>query len=204
MTLIFKSEPSEVAEVIKNKLGQMASIRAFRTPQLARIISKGTAQPPVPTQALPVYHLGLTDLAEDRDLGAAAVQTGWRYSLKHENKVIASAETVFGPDRKPIFAQINEGPLVQGIQSAIRAADAHQGIKKSEYEVRLLMIPALYTAALWLVDTKGGHDMAVPIAPVALPLQPDKPVPVEKLLAVLQNAARAKLSAPQADEPVGG
>ena len=203
MSLLFKPEPSEVAKVIKNKPGQMASIRGFRTPQLARAISKETAQPPVPTQALPVYHLGLTDLARDCDLSAAS-QTGWRYSLKHENKVIASAETVFGPDRKPVFAQVNEGPLVQGTQSAIRAAETHEDVKKSEYEVRLLMIPALYTAALWLVDAKGGRDMAVPIAPVPPPLEPDRPIPVEKLLVVLRSAAKVKLSAQRAAEPIGG
>ncbi len=203
MALLFKPEPSEVAKVIRNKLDQMASIRAFRTPQLARAISKEAAKPPVPTQALPVYHLGLTDLAKDGDLSAAS-QTGWRYLLKHENKVIASAETVFGPDRKPVFAQVNEGPLVQGTQSAIRAADANEEVKKRDYEVRLLMIPALYTAALWLVDTKGRHDIAIPIAPVAPPLEPDKPIPIEKLLVVLRNAAKAKLSAQKADEPIGG
>ena len=203
MSLIFKSEPSEVAEVIKNKLGQMASMRAFRTPQLARAISKETAKPPVPTQALPVYHIGLADLVKNCD-HEAATQTGWRYLLKHEDEVVASAETVMGPDQKPVFAQVNEGPLVKGTVSAIQVASAHKDLKNSKYEVRILMIPALYTAALWLVDITGGHDMAVPIAPAPSPLEPDKPITIEKFFEVLRNAAKVAYSAQQSNEAIGG
>jgi len=203
MSLSFKTEPSEVAQVMKSKLGQMTSLRAFRTPELARAISGGKAQPPVPSQALPVYHLGLTDLAKNGNLSSVS-HTGWRYSLKKGNRVIADAETVFGPGRKPLFAQVNEGPLVQGTQSAIKAASTNKDIKTGNYEVRLLMIPALYTAALWLVDTKGGEDMAIPIAPVALPLEPDKPIPVETLLVVLRKAAKSTLATQKADEAIGG
>lgn len=203
MSLLFKTEPSKVATIVKDKLDQMASLKAFRTPQLARALSRDSAKPPVPTQPLPVYHLGLADLAKDCDL-SKATQTGWRYLLKHEDSVIASAETVIGSDRQPIFAQVNEGPLVKGTESAIRSAKEHKDVKKSEYEVRILMIPALYTSALWLVDIKGGKDMAIPIAPASLSLEPDKPITIEKLLVVLRKEAKLKSSTQRSTEPVGG
>jgi hypothetical protein len=151
---------------------------------------------------LPVYNIGLTDLAKSRDL-TAAVQTSWRYLLRHDNEVIASADAVVGPDRKPAFAQVNEGPLVGGTVRAIQTADAQEEVKKGKYEVRLLMVPALYTAALWLVDTTGGRDLAVPLDPAPPPLIANKLISAKELLLVLQEAAKAALAARPAGEPIG-
>jgi hypothetical protein len=193
MSLIFKSEPSEVAEVVNSGLQRMALMQAFRTPRLARIVAQQpralALTPPILSQPMPVYHLGLKDLAEGRDLDAA-VQTGWRYMLNHENEVVASADTVLDADEKPVFAQVTEGPLVNGTATAIQMADTLEG----EYEVRLLMVPALYTAALWLVDTTEGHDLAIPISPAPSYLTPEKPIPVRELLAMLQKAAKELVS----------
>lgn len=187
MSLIFKSEPSKVAEVVRNGLGRMASLRAFTTPRLAKIIAgfpKDRAlTPPIPFQAMPVYHLGLEDLAEGRDL-SAAIQTGWRYLLKHENEVVASADAILDADKNPVFAQVNEGPLINGTVSAIQVANNEKG----EYEIRFLMVPALHMAALWLVDTTGRSNVAIPISPAPPYLMPDKPIPVRELLVVLQRA----------------
>jgi hypothetical protein len=203
MPLAFKPIPADIADVIKTGLEQMVSMQAFSTPRLAQIVSGQPEVSPDLFQALPVYHMGLAELAEDGDLGAAA-QTSWRYLLKYDDEVVASADAVFGPNRKPVFSQVNEGTLLQGTVSAIQAADVEKDIKKGEYEVRLLMVPALYTAALWLVDVAGDRDLALPIAPCPPALTPDKPIPVEKLLAVLRDAAKAALAAQPPGEPIGG
>ncbi len=199
MPLAFKPVPSDITDVIKTGLERMVSIQAFSTPRLAKIVSRRPEVSPALFQGLPVYHMGLDELAEDGNLGAAA-QTSWRYLLKCDDEVVASADAVFGPNRKPVFSQVNEGPFVQGTVSAIQAAD----IEKGEYEVRLLMVPALYTAALWLVDVTGGSDLAVPIAPCPPALTPNKPIPVDKLLAVLRDASKAALAAQPPGEPIGG
>lgn len=192
MSLRFKSEPREVAEVIRGGLERMASKQAFSTPSLSRIFSKVPARLPVPFKALPVYNLGLNDLAKGHDL-RAAVQTGWRYLLKHSDKVVASVDAVVGPNQHPVFAQINEGPLVSGLISAINVAIAKDDFKRGEYEVRILMVPALYTAALWLVDVIRDRDMAIPISPTPPSLIPNKPIPANELLSVLRKAAKLAL-----------
>jgi hypothetical protein len=199
MPLAFKPVPSDITDVIKTGLERMVSSQAFSTPRLAKIVSRRPEVSPALFQALPVYHMALDELAEDGDLGAA-VQTSWRYLLKVDDEVVASADAVFGLNRKPVFSQVNEGPLLQGTVSAIQAADVERG----EYEVRLIMVPALYTAALWLVDGTGGSDLVVPIAPCPSDLTPDKPIPVEKLLAVLRDAAKAVLANQPPGEPIGG
>jgi|APFre7841882654_1041346.scaffolds.fasta_scaffold51768_2 hypothetical protein len=193
MSLIFKPEPSEVTDAVKTGLNKMHAQRAFGTPRLARIHDDRAdlATPtsiPLPLQALPIYTLGLNALANGKDF-AAANQTGWRYLLKHENEVIASADAVIGLGREPEFADVSEGPLVTGLDSAIQAANSEKSLENGEYEVRILMVPALYVAALWLVDTVEGHDLAIPIDPAPSQLIPNKVVTGKELLAVLQKAA---------------
>lgn len=191
MPLIFKPEPREVKQVMESHLGKMTSKQAFSTPRLAKLQFKEDAAPIIPTQAVPVYHLGLTDLAENRDI-TVAKQTSWRYLVKHNGEVVASADAVIGAEGKPVFSHVNEGPLVNGIISAIQTANSQEILQEGEYEVRLLMVPALYVAALWLVDMTGGQDQAMPIEPTFAPLTTNKLITIEHLIATLQELARAQ------------
>jgi len=208
MTLVFKPEPKGVADAVKSGLNKMHAMRAFGTPRLARIISERTERDapqsaPMPSQALPVYTLGLNDLAEGKDF-AAAHQTGWRYLLKHGNDVVASADAVIDPRGEAIFAQVSEGPLVTGLNSAIQAANSKESLVKGEYEVRLLMVPALYVAALWFVDKAEGQDLAMPIDPVPVPstLIPNKVITGKEMLSLLHEAA-LELQSAQPSEKEG-
>jgi hypothetical protein len=94
----------------------------------------------------------------------------------------------------PAFAQVNEGPMVQGIVSGIQAAETEKDIESGKYEVRLLMVPALYVASLWLVDMSGGNDKIIPIAPTLTGLKINEPLPVNEFFRVLQKAAKEALS----------
>lgn len=60
----------------------------------------------------------------------------------------------------------------------------------------------LYVTALWLVNKSGGPDYAVPVEPVPPPLVPNKLIPFEDLLELLQE--KAKSSAAQRDDTLGG
>src|SRR5512135_1291154 len=123
MPLVYKSEPEEVKKIVKAHIGEMTSKRAFRTPTLAKAMLSKTPPTPVPTQAFPVYHLGLKDLAEKGD-GKSASLRSWRYLVKQDEQVVASADALVEPDKKAVFSHINEGPLVKGVVSAIQAANA--------------------------------------------------------------------------------
>ncbi len=204
MPLVFTPEPPEIAAVFKASLEQMVSKQAFSTARLSRMSVQRPGEPPARFQALPLYHVGLADLAEGRDL-SAAVQTGWRYLLKHDDEIVASADAIFAvAGQAPVFAQVNEGPFVGGTVSAIKAARGYNQIDKSDYEVRLLMVPALYTVALWLVNTAGEEDLAVAIAPAPPAFAADKPVPLKQFVAELQEAAKDALTAQPPSEPMGG
>ena len=93
----------------------------------------------------------LSDLVKDRKEKELS-QTGCRYTLIHNNEIIAHAEAVIDQNGKNLFAGTNEGPLVEGTAKAIKVAEKQSEIKKGNYEVRLLFIPALHLSALWLVD----------------------------------------------------
>jgi hypothetical protein len=191
MPLIFKKEPDEVKDIVKTQLDRMNRKMAFSTPKLADLVAGGRAKP-APTQALPVYHLGLEDLADKADL-KSAIQTGWRYMVKQEDEVLASAETVFDDEKNPQFAHINEGPLVEGTIQAIAYAEDKDEIKKGDYEVKILMIPSLYVALLWLVDKKKDADLAIPISPTSDLLEPNKVTTMKKVMEILQKSAKELL-----------
>ena len=199
MPLIFKEEPKEVTDIVKRHLDRMTSKMAFSTPKLAQLLTEKPIEP-FPTQPLPVYNMGLEDLAVKPD-SKLAVHTGWRFLLKQENEVIASAETVFDSDQNPKFAQINEGPLVAGTVKALKNAKDLEEIEEGEYEVRFLLIPALYVAVLWLVDKKKNVDLAIPVAPTISPLEPNKVISMKELMDTLQKTAKALLDSQPPDAP---
>nr|MDO8114921.1 hypothetical protein [Candidatus Sigynarchaeota archaeon] len=202
MPLRFKSEPLDVKEIVTKRLGQMGQ-KGFRIPRLAKTIAEEGEQILVPVHGMPVFQIGLNDLAKGGTIDVAK-QTGWRYLLEHKNSVIASTETVLGPEQKHHFAAVTEGPLVQGTVSAIKAADSLKEISTGEYEVRLLLVPALYAMALWLVNLQKGSDLAIPISPAPPYMTPNKIISLNDLLSLLQKEAKALVENQLGIEPVGG
>lgn len=202
MPLVYRNEPDEAAEVVRKGLEQMASKRAFSTPRLRDAVTEKAAAPTT-EKALPVYNMGLSDLVKDRKEKELS-QTGWLYTLKQNNEIIAHAETVIDHNGKDLFAGTNEGPLVEGTAKAIKAAEKQSEIKKGNYEVRLLFIPALHVSALWLVDKEGKADLAMPVEPTPPPLTPNKLMALGDLLAFLQEQAKSKLEVYRGDEKLGG
>jgi hypothetical protein len=57
---------------------------------------------------------------------------------------------------------------------------------------------------LWLVDTEGKSDLAMPVEPTPPPLIPNKLMSLGDLLAFLQEQAKSKLEAYHGDEKLGG
>ena len=202
MPLVFKGEPPEVTQVVKARLNKMSAKKAYRTPRLAKAMLRKAVAAPVPTQPLPVYNMKLSDLAENRDQRAAA-QKSWRFLVKHDDEVVATADALVAPNRKPVFSHVNEGPLVNGIVSAIQAANVQDEVRNGRYEARLLMVPALYVAALWLVDLSGDKDLVMVIEPAPPPFVANKLIAVKDLITRLQKMARDAIAA-QPDETMGG
>lgn len=189
MPLIYKREPRDVRQIVKSQFDKIRSGKGFRTPLLASIQFRRDIANLDQKQAVPVYHLGLDELKAKKDI-SSAIHIGWRYLIKHKGKEVASADAVIDDDGSTIFSHVNEGALVSGLVTAIKVANSDKIIQDSDFEARILMVPALYVAALWLADLAGGKDYTIPFEPSPTPLTPNKLVTIERFMEVLYKLAR--------------
>ena len=189
MPLIYKKEPRKVTQVVKSQFDKIRSGKGFRTPLLASIQFRRDIANLDQKQAVPVYHLGLDDLKRKKDISTAK-HISWRYLIKHKGKDVATADAIIDDDGTTTFSHVNEGALVSGLVSAIKVANSDKIIRNRDFEARILMVPALYVAALWLADLAGGKDYAIPFEPSPAPLTPNKLVTIERFMKVLQRLAR--------------
>jgi len=144
------------------------------------------------TDPHPVFVVGLNDLVEGRLL-SAAVQTGWRYLLVQDGAAVAEAELVpkrgaggkVGKDLQ--LGALTTGPFAEATIEALNAAEGLAPIRKAKYEARLLKIPAVYFAALWLHG--GDEDILIPMVDPPGGLKANRPYPEAKVLAALREIA---------------
>ena len=144
------------------------------------------------TQAHAVFNLGLSDLRGRRGGLRATHSTGWRYLLRQDDRLVASAETVADQGGGARFSHFNQGPFVASTAAALDLAETLDETRDRSYEVRLLHVPALYTMALWLHgDGSEDDDILIPLAPVPQGIEANRPYPAGELLEVLADKAAA-------------
>ncbi|MEO8306020.1 MAG: hypothetical protein ABI724_18065 [Betaproteobacteria bacterium] len=108
----------------------------------------------------PVYVVTLDDLVAGKLLDAAK-QTGWRYLLVQNDVAVGEAEvgarraaargTKGGAKTAKLeFLGLTHGPFTDATIDALNAAERMPKVAKADYEMRLLKVPAVYLAALWL------------------------------------------------------
>ncbi len=87
------------------------------------------------------------------------------------------------------FGQVNEGPFAVATEDAIRRAEKLDALRKSQFIPNFLLVPAVYTAALWLEAQTPDADllMVMPPAPKEFST-PFTPMPVQPFLAILEAA----------------
>jgi len=111
-----------------------------------------------------VYVLLLTDILEGRGLAAARL-VGWRYILMEGRQAVAAAEVnTNDTETEHAFALVQEGQGSQALE-ALANLEALPQVQNSDYELRLLRIPALMTISLWLHAEPGGADILTPLPP---------------------------------------
>ncbi len=106
------------------------------------------------------WTLGLDAIRSGKGVDGAE-RVGWRYLIPHDNRQVAVE--VNGTEGNYSFTGVNDGPFVTQMLELMRAIEPH--IDEGDYEPRLLRIPALYIAALWLKERSSGADLFVPMAP---------------------------------------
>lgn len=151
----------------------------------------GGADPEKLAVAVPhdVYTLGLEELSEGKGLEAAE-SVGRRVLIMDDDRPIAAAEL---PDAKGGggFAA-TEGPFTETTALAVQEVERWPVVKKGEYDLRVLRLPALYLMALWLKDRDGDADLLVPLDPAPTGIEAGKGYSAGELLGELQDRARAR------------
>jgi len=150
------------------------------------------------SEAHPVYYVPLDALAEGRLL-QAATQTSWRYLLVQDDRAIAEAElsaatkgATKGRRRrsraKPLaFLGLSHGPFTGATVDALHAAERLPQVAAADYELRLLKIPAVYLAALWLHG--DGDDILIPMGNPPGGLKKNKPYTEKQVIRALAPMA---------------
>ena len=180
MAINTKQPPDTANLALHEGLGQIRGAAATRG--MADAAGAGT-----PHES---YHLGLDSIEAKKGV-AAAKSIGWRYLLAGGPAGRGLAAEVHSRDRGYEFAGLNEGPFVQQVADQIENLRGKIGDK--DYEPRLLRIPALYVAALWL---KGKNDdLFVPLQPSHPALEPHRVYSRMDFEAALEKAAREMKSA---------
>ena len=116
--------------------------------------------PPQAGAPIPVYHLGVADLANDAPLHRAA-HTGWRYP------VIGALEPGLADVREALpgqgatFGGLQQGLIARRLLQASLLAETALAGAADNYEPRLLEMPALRFSALWL--HAGADNRFVPL-----------------------------------------
>lgn len=192
MTLQLPQPPDGALRSVLTALASPTAVRHAVTPALR---SPDSAHPPVPRHPLAVHLLRPGTALE------SAPRTGWRFLISCGGQVVAAAETLETADGHA-FSHFAEGPYLvatlRALQQARRAAEGSAG----PYEPRLLSVPALYTAALWLHRLRpGGGDLLIPLAPAPLGIAAHRIYPAGELLRLFRRAVTPPAQGSQGTPP---
>jgi hypothetical protein len=183
MPVIHRDPPSAATEAVQAALQHFAGV-----PESQLHALQGTRPAELtPTVPHPVYNLGLSDLTSPTALGSAQL-TGWRYLLRQNDQIVASAATLTSKTGAEQFSAFNQGPFVASTAAALETAESLPATKNRTYELRLLHVPALHTMALWLHDP-ASNDLLIPLAPSPKDITANHAYSVDELLGILADRA---------------
>ncbi len=138
----------------------------------------------------PVYALEITDIAEGKGLDKAKL-IGSRCFIEMKSEVSAAE---IGQESN--LASINEGPFTFEFIRAIEFVSRSDRVAREDYQVRFLLVPALYTAALWLHSAiNSKHDLLI-----TLPLSDEREkivITADSFYEKLKSNAKQTLKAQQ-------
>jgi len=138
---------------------------------------------------LAVYSAGAQDVFDERVLEAASL-TAWQTIVSKAGEAVATAEV----DADLQHPHVHEGAFVKGMAEAVRRAEARFADDNRDYELRLLRIPAMYTAALWL--HAADADVLLPVEPVPGALRASDSYGAHAFAAAMRPLAESALREP--------
>ena len=105
-----------------------------------------------------MYTLELEDILSGEGLSRAK-HVSWRYITEDSIVEVQRGEN----EGEFEFTEINQGMHVKDILEKLKIMEKHSKIKKGDYEVSMIMVPALYVMALWLQDKEKKDDIIIPV-----------------------------------------
>jgi hypothetical protein len=145
------------------------------------------------SQPMPVYRLGL-DEVEGRESLARATQVGWRYLLESPEGIAYADVRETGADSSK-FTSLSRNRNAERLMQAVHLAEAAARTMPDDCEARILEVPALYIAAIWLT---GANPLFIPYLDPSRLLDEAAQVRVEPdlMTRILEQAGAAKRGAP--------
>jgi len=139
------------------------------------------------TQPISIFSIGADELDLSHLLQTEA--SGWRYFIIHNNKPLLSAELELS-EGKLTFSNVALGVLNEEIIRLILQAEEFDEVQNTDFELRLLKIPALNAIALWLFNEEK-ESLIIPILPNESLVEKHK-FSVEDFFAELQPNAQMR------------
>jgi hypothetical protein len=125
-----------------------------------------------------VYVASVED-ALKREMLKNARPAGWRYFVLRGETTVATAQVSEDKDERISFSNINFGALAESTARAIEVAQELADVKKRDYNLAVLEVPALYLAVLWLKST--GSNILVPLEPSPRGVEANRPYTQQEL-----------------------
>jgi hypothetical protein len=194
--------PTGALEAVQRVLGSRAATSTFFGSRLS------AANPRALSLSMPhrVAYLALERIHRTASLREVTRLGSWRF-LVHEKQrrvITENGVTTEKDEYVPIAAaiadrtkagtyqlgEVNEGPFVIGTEEAVGRAEVFEEVRRGRFEVLLLMVPAVYVAALWLQDRNGDSDIVLTIPPSNPALVPYQPMRSTDFLTGLRELAK--------------
>ena len=140
-----------------------------------------------------LYYVGLTNLAAGKLLSVAE-SSSWQYLLLHGTSAVG-AVTLKQTNGKLIFAGLFETDCSNETLEALRKVKELPQVKKSDYELRRLDVPAVYFVAVWLHGK--SDDIIIPLPPTFGRWNAYQPYSESQMIKLLKPEAKKVLKTPR-------
>jgi len=190
MSIVFSQPPNDLLESLKAELTTHVVNEQLSVSTLRSLVPQSVTL----DSAHKVFNLGLDDIVANKGL-TDLNPNAWRFLVRSGSTPVAAAESpLTGLTRTSQLASVNSGAFVAGTVAAFSAANNEASLAASDYEPRLIRIPALYVFALWLHTGGGVGDTIRVIAPAPNYLQVGRAYSPKEFLTLLREPARQRLA----------
>jgi|SRR5438876_71826 len=137
-----------------------------------------------------VYFLGMKHLIAGQ-VAKGATFSGWRYIIMRKTQPLLSVGVALNSSNKTLeFTHASDSPFVQTTVEGIRRASVSKKLRKDDFDLRLLELPALNVVSLWFHSPTNDYFM--PLPPVRKSLKAFQLCSEGALVRALNDAARKR------------